>query len=105
MIDAARAGDARCRRAIAHGGRALGSVLATVLNVLNPELVVIGGDLAPVGDLVVEAVERSISREALPESAASARVVPGVLGPRTQLLGALASVISRVDRAIAGTPD
>jgi predicted NBD/HSP70 family sugar kinase len=98
MMRAARAGDPDCRRVIEDGGRALGSVLATILNVLNPELVVIGGELAPVGDLLVDAVERSIALDALPETAASARVVAGVLGDRTQLLGALATIISGIDR-------
>ncbi len=102
MMQAARAGDQDCRRVIADGGRALGGVVATVLNVLNPEVVVIGGDLAPVGDILVGAVEDAIASDALPETAASARVVPGVLGDRTQLLGALALVISGIDRPITG---
>lgn len=100
MMEAARAGDPDCRRVITDGGRALGGVVATVLNVLNPEVVVIGGDLAPVGDILVGAVEDAIASDALPETAASARVVPGVLGDRTQLLGALALVISGIDRPI-----
>ncbi len=102
MMQAARAGDQDCRRVITDGGRALGGVVATVLNVLNPEVVVIGGDLAPVGDILVGAVEDAIASDALPETAASARVVPGVLGDRTQLLGALALVISGIDRPITG---
>ncbi len=96
LIEAARAGDRDCRGAIEDGGLALGGVVAMLLNVLNPELVVIGGDLSPVGDILVDAVERAIACDALPESAASARVVPGELGDRTQLLGALALVISEI---------
>jgi predicted NBD/HSP70 family sugar kinase len=88
---------------IVEGGGALGGVVATLLNVLNPEAVVIGGDLAAVGDILVGAVERTIASDALPESAAAARVVPGVLGDRTQLLGALALVISGIDRPLAET--
>ncbi|MDP9344353.1 MAG: ROK family protein, partial [Actinomycetota bacterium] len=102
MMQAARAGDQDCRRVITDGGRALGGVVATVLNVLNPEVVVIGGDLAPVGDILVGAVEDAIASDALPETAACARVVAGVLGDRTQLLGALALVISGIDRPITG---
>jgi predicted NBD/HSP70 family sugar kinase/biotin operon repressor len=101
MIEGARAGDADCRRAITDGGRALGGVLAAVLNVLNPEMVVIGGDLAPVGDILVDAAAHVIASDALAESAACARVVPGVLGDHTQLLGALAFAISGIDRPIA----
>jgi len=103
IIEAARRGDRDCRRVIAEGGGALGGVVATLLNVLNPEAVVIGGDLAAVGDILVGAVERTIASDALPESAAAARIVPGVLGDRTQLLGALALVISGIDRPLAET--
>jgi len=103
IIEAARRGDPDCRRVIVEGGGALGGVVATLLNVLNPEAVVIGGDLAAVGDILVGAVERTIASDALPESAAAARVVPGVLGDRTQLLGALALVISGIDRPLAET--
>ena len=103
IIEAARRGDRDCRRVIVEGGGALGGVVATLLNVLNPEAVVIGGDLAAVGDILVGAVERTIASDALPESAAAARVVPGVLGDRTQLLGALALVISGIDRPLAET--
>jgi predicted NBD/HSP70 family sugar kinase len=101
MIEAARAGDPDCLQVIADGGRALGGVVAMLLNVLNPEAVVIGGDLAPVGDILVGAVKDAIASDALPESAASAIVVPGVLGDRTQLLGALALVISGIDTPMA----
>jgi predicted NBD/HSP70 family sugar kinase len=101
MMEAARAGDPGCLKVIAEGGRALGGVVAMLLNVLNPEAVVIGGDLAPVGDILVGAVKDAIASDALPESAASARIVPGVLGDRTQLLGALALVISGIDTPIA----
>ncbi len=105
LIEAARAGDQDCRRVIAEGGGALGGVIATLLNVLNPEAVVIGGDLAAVGDILVGSVERAIASDALPESAAGARVVPGVLGDRTQLLGALALVVSAIDTPLGGAGD
>jgi predicted NBD/HSP70 family sugar kinase len=99
MLDAARAGDLGCRRVVHDAGRALGGVIATLLNVLNPELLIIGGDLAAAGDLLLDGVRESVLRAALPEASRGAVVVAGVLGERAQVLGALALVVSEADRA------
>jgi predicted NBD/HSP70 family sugar kinase len=98
MLEAARGGDLGCRRVIHDAGRALGQVVATLLNVLNPELLVVGGDLAGAGDLLLDGMRESIGRAALPEAARRAAVVAGVLGDRAQVLGALALVVSEADR-------
>jgi glucokinase-like ROK family protein len=98
MLEAARSGDLGCRRVIHDAGRALGQVVATLLNVLNPELLVVGGDLAGAGDLLLDGVRESIGRAALPEAARRAEIVAGVLGDRAQVLGALALVVSEADR-------
>src|SRR3954467_3594215 len=49
MLDAARDGDAGCQRVIHDAGRALGTVAAMLLNVLNPEMLIVRGHLAPPG--------------------------------------------------------
>jgi glucokinase-like ROK family protein len=98
MLDAARDGDLGCRRVIHDAGRALGQVVATLLNVLNPELLVVGGDLAGAGALLLDGMRESVGRAALPEAARRAQIVAGVLGDRAQVLGALALVVSEADR-------
>jgi predicted NBD/HSP70 family sugar kinase len=67
--------------------------------VLNPELLVVGGDLAEAGDLLLDGVRESIARAALPAAAEAAGLVAGVLGERAQVLGAIALVVSEADRA------
>jgi predicted NBD/HSP70 family sugar kinase len=99
MLRLAREGDLGCRRVIADAGRAIGRAIADLLNVLNPELVVVGGELAGAGDLLLDGVRESISRAALPAAAGSARLVAGVLGDRAQVLGAVALVVSEADRS------
>ena len=93
-------GDAGCRRVIGDAGRALGQVVATLLNVLNPEMLIVGGDLAAAGDLLLDGVRESVARAALPETSRGAQLVAGVLGDRAQVLGALALVVSEADRAL-----
>ena len=99
MLELARAGDLGCRRVIADAGRAIGQAVSMLLNVLNPELLVVVGDLAAAGDLLLDGVRESIARGALPSAAAAACVVAGVLGERAQVLGAIALVVSEADRA------
>jgi predicted NBD/HSP70 family sugar kinase len=100
MLDLAHAGDAGCRRVIHDAGRALGQVVATLFNVLNPELVVVGGELARAGELLLAGVRESVARSALPEASRGADVVVGTLRDRAQVLGALALVVSEADRAL-----
>jgi predicted NBD/HSP70 family sugar kinase len=76
----------------------LGSAVAALVNVLNPELVVVGGDLAPAGDVLVAAVAEAIADDALPEHAADAGVVTAGLGERAQLYGALGLVLADARR-------
>ena len=99
MLELARTGDPGCRRVVADAGRAIGRAVSMLINVLNPELVVVGGDLAAAGDLLLDGVRDSIARATLPSAAEAARVVTGVLGDRAQVLGAIALVISEADRA------
>ena len=100
VLEAAGTGDAACRRAVADAGRALGQVVAMLLNVLNPEMVIIGGHLAAAGDLLLDGLRESLVRAALPETSRSAQLVAGVLGERAHVLGALALVVSEADRAL-----
>jgi predicted NBD/HSP70 family sugar kinase len=100
MLQLAREGDLGCQRVIADAGRAIGLVVAELLNVLNPELVVVGGELAGAGDLLLEGVRASINRAALPAAAGSSRLVAGILGDRAQVLGAVALVVSESDRTL-----
>ena len=100
MIEAAREGDTGSRRVIGDAGRALGQVVATLLNVLNPEMLIVGGELAGAGDLLLDGIRESVARAALPETSRGAQLVAGVLGERAQVLGALALVVSEADRGL-----
>ena len=62
----------RCRAARSGAGRALGKVAATLLNVLNPEMLVVGGHLAAAGDLLLDGMRESVARAALPETSRGA---------------------------------
>jgi predicted NBD/HSP70 family sugar kinase len=100
MLTLAHDGDLGCRRVIADAGRVVGSAAAFVFNVLNPQRLVVGGDLAAAGDLLLDGVRSSVRLAALPAAADAARVVAGVLGDRAQVLGALALAVGEADAAL-----
>ena len=60
---------------------------------INPNCVIIGGDLSAAGELITEPVLESIRRYAITSAAEQVSVVAGVLGERAELLGALALVL------------
>jgi predicted NBD/HSP70 family sugar kinase len=100
MLALARGGDAAAREVLWDAGRALGSAAADLLNLLNPRLVVVGGELADAGELLLEGMRASIAEAALPPAASHARIVTGVLGLRAPVLGAVALVVSGADRPL-----
>jgi predicted NBD/HSP70 family sugar kinase len=98
LIALVRAGDISASRTVHDAGRAVGRVLADLCSHLNPASIILGGDLAEAGTPVLEGIRESIDRYAVPPTAQSVEVVPGVLGERAQLLGALALVIGNTSR-------
>jgi predicted NBD/HSP70 family sugar kinase len=98
VLDLLRTGDVATKRVVDEAGRAIGRVLADLCAVLDLETIVVGGELAAAGDLLLRAVEESIERHALPAAAESVDVRPALLGDRAEVLGALALVIGDTDR-------
>lgn len=96
MVQLAREGDPGCRRVIADVGRHIGSGIANLCNLLNPSRVVLGGDLAEAGELVLAPIRDSVGRYAIPSAARQLSLVQGALGARAEVLGALALVLSEM---------
>lgn len=96
MVQLAREGDPGCRRVICDVGRHVGMGVASLANLLNPSRVVLGGDLAEAGELVLGPIRESVARYAIPSAARRLSVVSGALGGRAEVLGALALALSEV---------
>ncbi|MFC4786741.1 ROK family protein [Nocardioides sp. MAHUQ-72] len=88
-------GDAGVRRVLSDAGRTIGRALGDLCNSLNPEAVVLGGSLGASPSLA-EGIRLSIDRYAQPDTAAAVRVVPGELGDRAEVVGAISLAVSRV---------
>ena len=96
-------GDPAAARLIAEAGREIGVALAGLCNLINPDCVIVGGDLSAAGELITEPVIESIRRYAIASAADQVTVVAGVLGDRAELLGALALVLHAGDGVLAPT--
>jgi glucokinase len=86
---AAETGDAVAIRIIRSTGRRLGAVLAILVDVLNPERIVIGGLAMRLGDNLWKPALEVMQREALAPSAAACNIVPAVLTERIGDVAAL----------------
>lgn len=93
VVTLAEDGDPACQRALADAGSALGAALAGVCNVLNPRRVVVGGDLARAGDLLLDPVRAALRYSGMRAVIDQLEVVQGELGDRAQVLGAMALVL------------
>ena len=80
IFDAARAGDPTALEIVALVARQLGRSLALLMDLFNPELIVIGSIFLRAGDLLWPHAQRAIAEEALPMTAGVCRVVPAALG-------------------------
>jgi predicted NBD/HSP70 family sugar kinase len=96
VVQLAREGDPGCRRVVADVGRHIGSGIANLCNLLNPSRVVLGGDLAEAGELVLAPIRDSVSRYAIPSAARQLSLAQGALGGRAEVLGALALVLNEM---------
>ena len=77
---AARAGDKVALEVLGTTGEKLGEVLALLIDLLNPDRIVIGGLAMRLGDLLLEPARRIIQREALDLPARTCQVIPAELG-------------------------
>jgi glucokinase len=88
--EAADKGDESARDLIAGAGRDLGVGLASLINVFNPEVIVLDGSLTKMGDLYLGPARETAQRESFAQSWSDVRIVVGELGDRSAALGAAA---------------
>ncbi len=80
LAQAADAGDEKAREVYRECGRRLGAGLAILIDLLNPERIVLGSIFARSGHLLIPTMREVLEREALPRSLSVCRIVPAELG-------------------------
>lgn len=95
IIQTAQQGDALAIDVLQESAGYIGTAVAVVINILNPSMVVIRGELAVLGDLFFEPIREVVRRQAFSISLTNVQIVPGSLGSRAAAIGAAVLVIDR----------
>jgi glucokinase len=90
VTELAHDGDLAARAAIATLGHHLGIGMTSLVNVFNPEVIVIGGGLVATGDLLLEPARAIVAERALIPARDQVRIVPARFGDESGMLGAAA---------------
>lgn len=95
--------------AVRQAGREIGSVLVAAVNILNPAVIVIGGDMAHAGEALLAGIREVIYQRSTPLATRAIRIVRSTLDDRAGVTGAAVMVIEEilqpeaVDRALSAT--
>jgi glucokinase len=96
---AADLGDASAEAAIQAAGRYLGVGLCNLVNIFNPEVIVIGGSLRKLGVRYLGPAREAV-KQAFPQSYADVRIVEAELGDEAPAIGAALIALERLDHAL-----
>jgi predicted NBD/HSP70 family sugar kinase len=96
VVAAAQNGNASALRSLEDASFHLGWGIGSLVNILNPSIVVVGGDLARAGELLLEPARVGLRRHAL-DAVASTPIVISKLGHRASLVGAVLLAAERTD--------
>lgn len=101
VTELAHDGDEAARSVLAEIGRRLGYGLAGVVNVFNPEVIVIGGGAIAAGELLLSPARAVVLERALPPARETVRIVPAHFGDEAGMLGAALLALDTLSRASA----
>ncbi|MBV9922422.1 MAG: ROK family transcriptional regulator [Pseudonocardia sp.] len=90
VVRSARDGNNSCVRVLADTGRQAGIAIANLCNVFNPELILIGGELAVAGEFLLAPMREMVRRCGIPSATADLPIILAELGPRAPVMGAVA---------------
>ncbi|HDL19211.1 MAG TPA: ROK family protein [Bacteroidetes bacterium] len=96
----ANEGDCLCRRVIEDTGDFLGIALGSLVNLLNPDLILIGGGVANAGTLLFDAAGRSLRKFSLPVPRATVKIEHAVLGENAGVIGAAQLAIDNLKNSV-----
>jgi glucokinase-like ROK family protein len=96
VADAASRGDPASMEMLQNAGRYIGTMLAGVVNLLNPSVIVIGGGVAGAGDVFLAAIRESVYRRSLPLATRHLLVTSSALGERGGVVGTAAMVLDEL---------
>jgi predicted NBD/HSP70 family sugar kinase len=96
VVDQVRAGRPEAVQLIREAGRTVGGVLATCVNMLNPAVIVIGGDVARADEPLMAGIREIVYRRSLPLATGRLRIMRSQLDDGAGVIGAAVMVLEEV---------
>ena len=96
VVRLVRSGEPRALQAVREAGRVLGGVLAAAVNLYNPGVIVVGGDLGAAGEQLLAGVREVTIQRSPPLATQYLRIVPSRLGDRAGIIGAAITVLEEI---------
>jgi glucokinase-like ROK family protein len=94
VAEAARRGDIHAQEILRRAGTFIGIAIAGLINLFNPGIVIIGGGVAQVGDILTNPIRQAVHERAMRASEQSVRITTGMLGRRSLLIGAIVQAVN-----------
>ncbi|MEI7027485.1 ROK family transcriptional regulator [Paenibacillus sp. y28] len=94
--EAALLGDEPARRLLDETGRYLGHAVSILVNLLNPELVIVGGGVAASGDLLFKGMHEAIQEKSLRNNVKGMAIRPTAFGGKAGIIGAATLVLQEI---------
>jgi glucokinase-like ROK family protein len=96
VIAAACHGDLISQQILSEAGAHLGTAIAGLVNLFNPSIIIIGGGVSQIGDLLLEPIRRTVQRRSLKMASKRLRISTALLGRRSSGMGAVVQALSLV---------
>jgi glucokinase-like ROK family protein len=94
VANAARMGDLLSQQIFAEAGAYLGVAIAEMVNLLNPGLIIVGGAISLMGDLLVEPIRQVVRENGWIPAARTVRITAATLGQRSSAMGAVIQALN-----------
>ena len=104
VAQAALEGDVVAQQLLADAGRHIGSALASLINLLNPDRVILGGGVTKSGSYLLEPLQQAIEERTMRPSRQAVQVVLAQLGRRSVALGAVAQALTQTFQQVVTRP-
>ena len=102
IAELARTGDTEALSVLEEVSRHLGRGLAVLIDILNPEMIVIGSLAVRLGELILGPAREIVQHEALPAAARACQIVPAELGENLGDVASLCAAIQALGGAVQG---
>ena len=91
VYEASKRGDATAREVVRETARILGTGVANLLNIFNPDIVVLAGGVTQAGDALFQPLRAEVRRRAFKPAVQACKIVPGALPLSAGVVGAIAT--------------